>query len=42
MKVEFTNPPRSLAGGTLQGDITPQDAHYPHIVIEMADGVRPL
>jgi hypothetical protein len=41
MRVEATNPARCLAGGTLQGDITPQDAHHPHILIEISDGVSP-
>jgi hypothetical protein len=35
MEVMLTDPPGLFVYGTLQGVISEQDAHYPHIVIEM-------
>ncbi|HEY3616259.1 MAG TPA: hypothetical protein VGK96_05555 [Candidatus Sulfotelmatobacter sp.] len=36
MRVMFTDTPGIVVEGTLKAIISEQDAHYPHIVIEMS------
>jgi hypothetical protein len=36
MRVMLTDPPGLFVDGTLEAVVSEQDAHYPHIVIEMS------
>lgn len=36
MRVTFTDPPGLFVEGRLEAIVSEQDAHYPHIVIEMS------